>query len=164
LPEHWRHRATGPDGGRVRIGRGGGPGVAYRAGCPASAGQAAHGVQVGLAVGRQAAALAGPDHLAQALHHLVVGLVQRAAAPRGQQLHRLADAGGLVDGHLLVDRQVHAQVQEGVGAAFLDRVDGGQRGGLVGQLGVVFGVLKPIQSRGQGLHRLQRQRRRAGGA
>jgi hypothetical protein len=62
------------------------------------------------------------------------GAARPAAAP-------LADAGGLVDGHLLVDGQVHAQVQEGVGAAFFHRVDGGQRGGLVGQVGLVFGVL-----------------------
>jgi hypothetical protein len=42
-------------------------------------GQALHRFQVGLAVGRQAAALAGPHHLAQAFHHLVVGPVQRLA-------------------------------------------------------------------------------------
>ena len=55
-----------------------------------------HPVQVGKPVRWLAAALGFPEHLAQALHHLVVGVVQRAAAG-GQQLHGLADAAGLVD-------------------------------------------------------------------
>ena len=58
------------------------------------------------------------------------------------------DAGGLVDVALLADRQVHRQVQEGVLAAVLDAVGGGQRGRLVGQQRVVLGVLgNPLRSR-----------------
>ena len=57
---------------------------------------------------------------------------------------------------LLDDRQVHRQVQEGVLAPVLDAVDGGQRRGLVGQLGVVFGVLVD-PARGLRLQRRQRQ-------
>src|SRR3990167_7344885 len=74
---------------------------------------AAHLVDVGLAVGRSAGALAFPEHGAQALHHLVVRRVQIAAS-RGQELHRLADARWLVDAALLADGEVHGQVQERV--------------------------------------------------
>mmetsp|Transcript_41019 Transcript_41019/g.113990 ORF Transcript_41019/g.113990 Transcript_41019/m.113990 type:complete len:219 (-) Transcript_41019:72-728(-) len=74
----------------------------------------------------------------------------------GQQVDGLADAGRLVDRMLLRDRQVHGQMKEGVGAAFLDRVDRLQRAGLVGQVGVVLRVLgDPVG--GQGLHRNQRR-------
>ena len=122
----------------------------------ASARRAApHALQVALAVGRQPAALRGPDHLAQALHHLVLRLVRRAALRR-QQLEGLLDAARLVDRHLLGDRQVHGQVQERVGAAALDVVDRRQRGLEVVELGVVLGVLgDPVG--GQRLHRRQRQ-------
>jgi hypothetical protein len=57
--------------------------------------------------------------------------------------------------HCSLDRQVHRQVQEGVGAPVLDGVDGGQGGRLVGQLGVVLRVLGDPAC-GQRLHRRQR--------
>ena len=86
--------------------------------------------------------------------------------PRGEQLHRLPDAGGLVDGQLLLDREVHGQVQERIGAAVLDRVVGLQGRGLVGEVGVVLGVLGD-PARGDRGHRVQRRRdalRRVAGA
>ena len=73
--------------------------------CSSRAGGApAHAVQVRVAaVGRQAAALRCPQHLAQALHRRVLRLVRRAQA-RGEQFECLADAARLVDRHLLADR------------------------------------------------------------
>jgi hypothetical protein len=55
-----------------------------------------HALDVGLPVGRASGALALPQHLAQALHGFVVGVVQRVA-PGCQQFHRLPDAARLVD-------------------------------------------------------------------
>ena len=43
-----------------------------------------HRVDVSLSIGRSAAALAFPQHAAEAVHHLVVGVVHRIE-PRGQQ-------------------------------------------------------------------------------
>jgi hypothetical protein len=74
---------------------------------------------------------------------------------RGELLHRRADAGGLVDAALLADRQVHRQVQEGIGAPVLHRVAGGQRRFEVGQVGAVLRVLlRPLRS--QQVHRCHR--------
>ena len=85
-----------------------------------------------MAIGRATIALAFPQHFAQAIHHLVVGIVERIAAC-GQQFHRLADAGGLVDGALLADRQVHGQVQEGVAAGGVGLLHVAQGGVHIGQ-------------------------------
>ena len=57
-----------------------------------------------------------PEHGAEALHDLVLRRVRRAEAG-DQRVERRADSGGLVDGDLLADRQVHRQVQERVLAA-----------------------------------------------
>ena len=64
-----------------------------------------------------------------------------AAALGGQQLHRLADAAGLVNRALLADGQVHGQVQEGVVLAVLACELLRQGVGFIGQHRVVFGVL-----------------------
>jgi hypothetical protein len=47
-------------------------------------------------VRRKAVALRPPDHLSQAFHRFVVGLVQGLAAG-SKQCHRQVDTGGLVD-------------------------------------------------------------------
>ena len=97
-------------------------------------------LDVALAVKRLAQALGLPDHLAQGLHHLVMGLVQRRTMA-GEPFHRSADAARLVDADLLGDGQVHRQVQERVGAPFLHVEDSGHGRIHVGQVGVVFRVL-----------------------
>ena len=98
-----------------------------------------YGIDIGCPVRWAARALAFPQHLAQRVHHLVVGIVQRVTTA-GQQLHRLADAAGLVDAALLTHRQVHRQVQEWVGARRVFGIHTGHGSVGVGQLGVVFGV------------------------
>ena len=103
-------------------------------------GEALHTGQVAVAVRRLASALAFPDHVAQAFHHLVVGIVQ-GVTPVCQQLDCLADAARLVNTALLGDRQMHGQMQKAVALAVIDCAHAGQRAVQVSQLGMVFGVL-----------------------
>ena len=126
-----------------------------------------HAGDVGVAIGWATGALTFPNHLAQAIHGLVVGQVQRIAAVR-QQLHRLPDAPGLINAALLADGQVHGQVQERVALAFFSVLHGGQGGVDIGQIGVVFGVLvnpqacygfnslKRLTSEGFGINRTEK--------
>lgn len=117
-------------------------------------GASANLVDVGLPIGWATGALAFPEHVAQALHHFVVGGVQ-IATPGHEQFNRLADAGWLVDAALFADRQVHGEVQKGVGLPGLRVVHLLERSGAVGEVGVVFGVLfDPV--RGQHFNRFLR--------
>src|SRR5450830_857312 len=75
----------------------------------------------------QAAALGVPDDFAQAFHDFVLGFVFGPLA-LCQGLESFTDAGWLINGNLLADRQMHRQMQEWVGLALLDRVVGFQRG------------------------------------
>lgn len=97
-------------------------------------------IDIGVAIGWTARALALPNHLAQAVHGLMMRIVQRVA-PGGQQLHGLAYAAWLVDGALLTDRQVHGQMQEGIGSAAFHVVLFFKRSVRVHKVGMVFGVL-----------------------
>ena len=64
------------------------PGGACRS---AARGAPAHTGDVAIAIGWQAAALRGPDHLAQTFHHLMVSVMQITAF-RSEQFHRLPNA------------------------------------------------------------------------
>jgi hypothetical protein len=77
---------------------------------------ALHRFHVRLAIGRATGALAFPDHLAQALHGDMVGIMQ-GVQPRCEQLNRLPYTTGLVYGALLADGQMHGQMQKRVGFA-----------------------------------------------
>ena len=103
-------------------------------------GAALHGGDVGIAVGRAAGALAFPQHLAQAFHGGVVGVVQRIE-PFGQQFDCLTDAARLVNAALLADRQVHGQVQKRVGLLRRFVVVAGNGCVHVRQVCVVLGML-----------------------
>ena len=89
-------------------------------------GAALHRVNIGLTIGGASAALALPQHGSQAFHHLVVGIMQ-AVALSGQQLHRLANASGLIDGALFADGDMHGQMQKRVGLTAVAFVLLGQR-------------------------------------
>ena len=99
-----------------------------------------------------------PDHFSQAVHDVMLR-VHGVAIPLEQTLIAFADAGRLVDRHLLGDRQVHGKVQERVGlAGFRQVVTLPVTIGLVEQ-GVVFGM------RQHGIERrLFRPRQRLAGA
>jgi hypothetical protein len=101
-------------------------------------GLAPHAVDIGLAIGRQLAALGAPEHFAEAFEHVVQRFVA-VAAPALQQREGGADAGRLVDRQLLLDRQVQREMQEGIGLALLRRPFARQR--VFGfEQGVVFGM------------------------
>jgi hypothetical protein len=89
----------------------------------------------------------------------MVRVVQRIAARR-QQFDRLPDAARLVDRALLADRQVHGQVQEGIGLAVVAFIDARDSGVAVCHVGVVLGMLlQPLA--GQRLQRIHRLSARA---
>ena len=105
-------------------------------------------IDIGGAIRRQAAALCIPDHLAQALHDLVMRFMFRLQA-LDQGGDRSTDAGWLVDRDLFGDRQVHRQVQERIGLAVLDRIIGRQRRFDILQFaGVFWMLLQPVGSDG----------------
>ena len=87
-------------------------------------GVALHTGHVRRAIGRASTALAVLQHPPQALHGVVVGLVQRVV-PVGQQLDRLPDTAWLVDAALLCDGQMHGQMQERATPTLLLCADGG---------------------------------------
>jgi len=89
-------------------------------------GAALYRVNISLTIGRESAALALPQHVSQAFHHLVVGVMQ-AVALSGQQLNRLANAAWLVDGALFADGDMHGQMQKRVGLTAVAFVLLGQR-------------------------------------
>lgn len=99
-----------------------------------------HTGHVRCAIWRAPTALAVLQHTAQALHGIVVGMVQRVMA-MGQQLDRLPDATRLVNAALLRNGQMHGQMQKRVTASRLLRADGGQGRVQVGEVARVFGVL-----------------------
>ena len=103
-------------------------------------GVALHTGHVRRAIGCAPTALAVLQHSAQALHGLVMGLVQ-GVVPMGQQLDRLPDAAGLVDAALLRDGEMHRQMQECVATSVLRHAHGGQGSIQVGEVAGVFGVL-----------------------
>src|SRR5438132_5952096 len=75
-------------------------------------------VEVGGVVETRAVSLRLPDHLREAIHDVVPRLVHRAAAD-GEGFEGSADSRRLVDGDLLLDGEVHRDVQEGIGLAAL---------------------------------------------
>ena len=103
-------------------------------------GVALHAGHVRCAIGRAPTALAVLQHPAQALHGIVMGLVQ-GVVPVGQQLDRLPDAAWLVDAALLRDGEMHGQMQECVAPSLLQGAHGCQGGVQIGEVAGVFGVL-----------------------
>ncbi len=99
-----------------------------------------HSVDVGVAIGGAAAALAFPNHLAQGLHGFVMRAVQGVAFG-AEQLYRLTDASRLVNRALLAHRQVHGQMQKGVGLAVFHVIHACERCIDIGKVSVVFRVL-----------------------
>ena len=61
--------------------------------------------------------------------------------PVGQPLNGRLDAPRLIDADLLGDGQVHGQVQKGIGAPLLDRVNGRDGGVYVREIRMVFRML-----------------------
>lgn len=96
-------------------------------------------INVAVAIGGQATALGFPYHLSQAFHDFMVCLM-RTAQVVAQLFKCGLNADGLVDAELLCDAQVHCEVQEGVGSAFLYGEDGCERCVLVSQVCMVFRV------------------------
>ena len=97
-------------------------------------------LDVSRAVRWSARTLAFPNHLAQAVHRLMVCVMQRVSLC-SQQLDRLPNAARLVNRALLADRQMHRQVQEGIGLASFNVVHFFQCHIRVGKIAMVFGVL-----------------------
>ncbi len=108
-------------------------------------------VNVGGPIRRTASTLTFPDHLPQAFHGFMMGMVQRIASRR-QQFYGLANAARLVNTALLTDGQVHRQVQKGVGLACVFVGHFQQCGVHVRQLCVVLGVFVNPQA-GDGFYR-----------
>ena len=99
-----------------------------------------HTGNVARSVWHDAAGLAVLQHPPQALHHFMVGMVQRVASV-GKQFDRLADASRLIDAALLRDGQVHRQVQKRIFTASVRRADGAQGGIKIGKIGSILRVL-----------------------
>jgi len=104
-----------------------------------------HTGDVGIAIRRSPRLLRFPEHGAQALHRRVVRSVQRAQSG-AEQFHGLSDAARLIDAALLADRQVHGQVQEGIGPVRGLVVVSRQRGDLILQVVPILRVLTDLQA------------------
>jgi len=110
-------------------------------------------LQVLVWVGRQATSLALPEHEAKAFHGLVMSQVDRVKL-LGQAFNGLSNAPGLINGALLLNAQMHREVQEGIffagvwGVAFIQRLL------LIAQIAFVFGMLLNPRG-GQSLHAVQ---------
>jgi len=96
-----------------------------------------HAVNVDLAIGHFASALAFKNHASQAFHRGVMSVVQRLFFVT-EQFNRLTDAAGLVNAALFTDRQVHRQMQEGVVPGRIDVLHGCQSSIHIRQFGVVL--------------------------
>ena len=79
-------------------------------------GSALHRINISLTVWWSSVALALPQHGSQAFHHLMLSVMQIGSFG-GEQLYRLSNALGLVDGTLLADGQMHGQMQKRVALA-----------------------------------------------
>ena len=110
-------------------------------------------LQVLVWVGRQATSLALPEHEAKEFHGLVMSQVDRVKL-LGQAFNGLSNAPGLINGALLLNAQMHREVQEGIffagvwGVAFIQRLL------LIAQIAFVFGMLLNPRG-GQSLHAVQ---------
>src|SRR5688572_17104913 len=94
-----------------------------------------------------------PQHLGKALDRMVQRLVAPGAAPQ-KRLPAPADAGRLVDRELLLEREMQAHVQEGIGLVGVVALHIPLR---LLQHAVVFGVLQDDVERGR-LDAYQRDR------
>ena len=96
--------------------------------------------EVGLAIRRSPGALAFPQHMPQAIHGFMVGLVQ-GVAPVREQLKRLPNPTRLVNAALLADGQMHREVKKRVLPFFQNLGHAGQRSIHIGQRTVVLWML-----------------------